>query len=216
MSRGATARLFVAVDPPAPACERLHEWARVVADSARAAGRARGSLRVLDAQSLHLTLCFLGSRPVGEIDALAAALAACAAHPCGLSVGAPVWLPPRRPHALAVEIHDRDGELCLMRERVSEALRVVSTWQPERRRFRPHVTLARVRGAAPGVRRPRGAHGVTSDRSGADRRARELELPATPPIDFVPEAIVLYRSWLAPEGSSYEALASIGLSMTLR
>jgi 2'-5' RNA ligase len=210
MSRGATARLFVAVDPPLEVREQLVEWARGVAVAARESGSARGSLRLLDAESLHLTLCFLGSRPVGEIDALAAALAVEVAaeveHTCELSVGAPLWLPPRRPHALAVEIHDPGGELARVQERVSGALVAASAWRPERRRFRPHITLARVRGRVGGSR-------PASDRAGAraDRPGRELSLPATPRLSFTPEAIVLYRSWLAPEGATYEALASRGL-----
>jgi 2'-5' RNA ligase len=200
MSRGATARLFVAVDPPLEVREQLAEWARGVAVAAREAGSARGSLRLLDAESLHLTLCFLGSRPVGEIGALAAALAAEVEHTCQLSVGAPLWLPPRRQHALAVEIHDPGGELARVQERVSGALVAASGWRPERRRFRPHITLARVRGRVGGSRPVR-----------ADRPGRELSLPATPRLSFTPEAIVLYRSWLAPEGATYEALASGGL-----
>jgi RNA 2',3'-cyclic 3'-phosphodiesterase len=211
MSQGATARLFVAVDPPAWVCEQLVEWARDVAVSARAAGNARGSLRLLDAHWLHLTLCFLGSRPVGEIEALAAALAPCAEHACELSVGAPLWLPPRRPHALAVEIHDRDGELLRMHEQVTEALCGVSGWQPERRRFRAHITLARVRGG--GGRRPRnGSAGAAGERSRASRSPCEQSLAPTPRLSFTPEAVVLYRSWLTSEGAIYEALASSELA----
>jgi 2'-5' RNA ligase len=197
MSRGATARLFVAVDPPLQVREELAEWARARALGSQLAGSPRGALRPLGAQSLHVTLCFLGSRPVGEIEALAAVLAASVEHACELSVGAPLWLPPRRARALAVEIHDRDGELARVQKRVSGALSSVSAWEPERRRFRAHITLARVRRAAAGARR-----------SSSDRAGHELSLPVTPRLSFTPEAIVLYRSWLAPEGARYEALAS--------
>jgi 2'-5' RNA ligase len=189
MSRGATARLFVAVDPPLSVREELADWARGVAVAARAVGSSRGALRLLDADSLHLTLCFLGSRPVGEIAALAAALADCAEQPCELSVGAPLWLPPRRPHALAVEIRDREMALAIIQQRVSGELSAASAWRPERRRFRPHITLARVR------------------RGTGDQAGRERALPATPRLSFTAEAIVMYRSWLAPEGASYEELA---------
>ncbi len=86
MSRGPTARLFVALDLPAEVRETLGEWAREVA---RARGRGgaggHGELRALDPHGLHLTLCFLGARPVGEIDLLASALAPCADHACELS-----------------------------------------------------------------------------------------------------------------------------------
>jgi 2'-5' RNA ligase len=200
----------VAVDPPVWACEQLVEWARDVAVSARAAGSARGSLRLLDAHSLHLTLCFLGSRPVGEIEALSAALAPCTEHACELSVGAPLWLPPRRPHALAVEINDRDGELLRVHEQVTEALCGASSWQPERRRFRAHITLARVRGG--GRPRRNSSAGAAGERSRASRSPCEQSLAPTPRLSFAPEAIVLYRSWLTPEGAIYEALASSELA----
>jgi RNA 2',3'-cyclic 3'-phosphodiesterase len=193
--------LFVAVDPPLRVREELTDWARRVAVEAR----SRGGLRVLAAPSLHLTLCFLGSRPVGEIDALAAAIDDCEEQTCELSVGAPLWLPPRRPRALAVEIHDHDGELARVHARVSGALSSVSGWQPERRRFRPHITLIRV---------GRGAFGT--GRAGSVRARREQPLPATPWLSFVPEAIVLYRSWLASEGASYEALARSELTSAAR
>jgi len=183
----------VAVDPPLSVREDLVEWARGAAVAARAAGSSRGAVRLLDAESLHLTLCFLGSRPVDEIEALAAALAACAEQPCELSVGAPLWLPTRRPHALAVEVHDHEGELALVRQRLSEVLSGASAWRPERRRFRPHITLARVR------------------RGAGDRSGHERALPATPRLSFTAEAIVMYRSWLAPEGASYEELARSAL-----
>jgi 2'-5' RNA ligase len=196
MSRGATARLFVAVDPPARVREELSDWARRVAVVMRAAGASRGALRLLDADSLHLTLCFLGSRPVAEIEALAGAVGTCTEPACELSVGAPLWLPPRRPNALAVEIHDRDGGLARVQEQISHALVGASGWESQRRRFRPHVTLARVRGGAAGMRRAR-----------QERSRPEQPLPATPQLDFTAPQIVLYRSWLAPEGASYEALA---------
>jgi 2'-5' RNA ligase len=132
---------------------------------------------------------------VGEIDALAAAVIDCDEQACELSVGAPIWLPPRRPRALAVEIHDDSGELAEAQAHVGALLASASSWQPERRRYRPHITLIRAgRGAGP-------------RRSGSDRTEREQPLPATPWLSFAPEAVVLYRSWLAPEGAYYEALA---------
>jgi 2'-5' RNA ligase len=148
-------------------------------------------------------LCFLGSRPVGEIDALADALASCAEHGCELSLGAPLWLPSRRPQTLAVEILDDDGRLARLHERVVDTLVSVSGWQPERRRFRPHVTVARVRRGA----RRRGSSAERGAPGAEVARPQEL-LPPTPRASFTPGAIVLYRSWLAPKGASYEALAS--------
>jgi RNA 2',3'-cyclic 3'-phosphodiesterase len=192
----ALVRLFVAVDPPGEVCERLAAWARV---AVRGLGLRRGTsapVRVLDPGLLHVTLCFLGERPVEEIDAIAGALEECAAPVGELSIGAPLWLPARRPHALAVEVHDQPGvalgeSLGALHGRLSGALGRACGYREERRRFRAHVTLARLR---------------------ADRRREgggvERVLPATPPLSFTPGAIVLYRSWLSPGGASYEPLVA--------
>jgi 2'-5' RNA ligase len=195
MSGGATARLFVAVDPPPAVREQLAAWARDAASAVgpRAAGRAAGALRLIDPQALHLTLCFLGSRPVEEIEAIGAALGDCAAHLDRLSVGAPAWLPPRRPRALAVEIRDREDALARLQRAVVDSISETVDWEPERRRFRAHITVARM---SPVAGRDRGPADPLSG------------LPATPQLDFAPRAIVLYRSRLAPAGASYEALAT--------
>jgi 2'-5' RNA ligase len=147
-------------------------------------------MRVLEAHSLHLTLCFLGNRPVTEVDALSGALASCAESVGELSVGAPLWLPPRRPRSLAVEIGDRDGRLDRLQRSLVGALAGASGWEPERRRFRAHVSVARVRDMMVGAHDP---------------------LPATPRLSFTPDVLALYRSRLAPTGAEYQALATCQL-----
>jgi RNA 2',3'-cyclic 3'-phosphodiesterase len=198
MSSGPKARLFVAVDPPATVREQLGAWARGAA-AALTGHLGRGAaptLRVLEPHTLHLTLCFLGGRPVGEIDAIGAALSACSGEVGKLSVGAPVWLPPGRPRALAVEIHDSGEGLAHLHRAVSEEIARATGWEAERRRFRAHVTVARMRGGA--TSRRRSAPGWPA-------------LPATPPATFTPRSLTLYRSWLSPAGASYEAIATCGL-----
>jgi len=194
MNRGATARLFLAIDPPAHVREALAAWARGAVGPGR--GRRSGAsrpLRLLEAELLHLTLCFLGERPTIEIEQIAALLGDGVRTVGELSVGAPLWLPPRRPRVLAVEVHDPAGALVRLHESLSRALAESIGWEPEGRRpqrFRPHITLARMR---------------------EDAAPRERELPPTPALAFTPREVVLYRSWLAPEGASYEALASATL-----
>ncbi|MEA2315746.1 MAG: 2,3-cyclic 3-phosphodiesterase [Solirubrobacteraceae bacterium] len=196
MARAATARLFVAVDPPAEVSAELVRWAREAVADWRSWSERRPSRppRVLAADSLHLTLCFLGSRPVAEIAPLGAALDAAVRSVGELSVGAPLWLPPRRAHALAVELGDPAGELAALQRSTEQALAQASGWLPERRRFRAHITLARVRAGS--------------------ARARSAEiLPATPRLTFTPAAILLYRSMPKPEGSTYELLAASALPL---
>jgi 2'-5' RNA ligase len=191
-----TARLFVAVDPPPEVCERLSAWAKIAVQSIGLRRGASSPVRVLDPELLHVTLCFLGERPLAEIATLDEALAACAAPVGELQIGAPVWLPPRRPRTLGVEVRDEQDSdpaesLAALHEGLIDALARACGFTRERRRFRAHVTLARMK----------------EDR----RRGYGIErapLPPTPALSFTPEALVLYRSWLSPAGASYEALAT--------
>jgi len=195
---GATARLFVALDPPAQARRALAGWARAAAGAIAgpSTGQGRGAMRLLDAEQLHLTLCFLGARPVEEIGALAAALEGCEAHVGELSLGGPLWLPPRHPRALAVAVGNPDGTLERLAHSVAVALAAAGGWEPERRRFRAHITVARLPG------------GGRSPRRGAERPG---PLPPTPALCFLPGSMSLYRSWLEPSGAIHEPLLSWSL-----
>jgi 2'-5' RNA ligase len=213
MSHPASARLFIALDLPSGLRQELNSWARCALRAAasappepvvrrgrraarpehRAAGRLHG-IRTLDAELMHVTLAFLGSRPVEEIGPLCGIVELCAAPQMGeVSIGAPLWLPPRRPRALAVELHDDDGCLADLHRTLERDLRAggLISATPNHgeghRAFRPHVTVARLR-------------------QGAVPRDRILE--PTPRRAFVPQRLVLYRSWLSPEGASYEPLAA--------
>ncbi len=227
MTRGAEARLFVALDLPAELRAQLLGWARLAAASVRAGAPAATSappavafqggrfpnrrrevrplpsrqLRLLAPDTLHLTLCFLGSRPVGEIEWIGDAFAAACAEapPVGeLSFGAPLWLPPRHPRALAVELHDTPDRAL---EALHTALAAACAPQPvaaashdrgaeARRRFRPHVTVARMR---------------------PSEAPRERLLPPTPALTFIPRSVTLQRSWLTPTEAVYEGLSTHAL-----
>jgi 2'-5' RNA ligase len=192
MPHGPTARLFVAVELPSHLRAELTRWARAAALAARTGG---GRLRTLDPEQLHITLCFLGEQPVGKIGAIAAAVAAaCAEAPAvdELALGAPLWLPRRHPRALAVEVHDDDaGALAALRDALARALATACGFEPERRRFHPHVTVARLR---------------------AREAPRDRALPATPALSFRPRAVALQRSWLTSPEATYETLATHALA----
>lgn len=194
MSHPPTARLFVALEVPRGVCEELAAWARAATHQALAAKRERHGMRLLDVESMHLTIAFLGSRPVEEIEPLAAIVQSLQAPPVGeSSLGAPLWLPRRRPHALAVEVHDDSGAISSMHDALSCALEAsgLAPRTPEhgagrRRSFRAHVTVARMR---------------------ADAAPRQRALAPTPQRSFTLQRLTLYRSWLSQEGASYEPLA---------
>jgi 2'-5' RNA ligase len=176
-------RLFAALDLPLEVRTTLAAWA------ASAVGRDE-RLRLVSADSLHVTLVFLGERPDPEPVAAALTGALDPRPPSPpLSAGGPLWLAPRRPHVLTVALEDPSGGLGEIQAAVLDAMVRSAGHEAERRRFRPHVTVARVRG-----------------------RVRPFELPVPPALEFSPPAVTLYRSVLGRGPARYEAMASVPLS----
>lgn len=107
-----------------------------------------------------------------------------------LAIAEPAWLPPRRPSVLAVDLEDREGACSRLQSLVSASLVDLGVFTPEKRAFRPHVTVARVR------------KGARVDK----------ELPRiTDPMTFAASALTLYRSLLGPSGARYEPISRIPL-----
>ena len=177
-------RLFVALDLPRAIREALKGWQERVLP-------AHQGLRLVDPESLHVTLCFLGGQPASEAGAILSACRVAAELPAPrLSLGRAVWLPRRRPRVLAVQLEDRRGLLADLQPALSEPLSAAGWYEAERRRFLPHVTIARVgRSAQP----PQGA------------------LPDPPRAEFTGSRVTLYRSRLQAGGARYEALGSVAL-----
>lgn len=187
--RDERARLFVALDLPDEARTALCRWRE------EALSHAVG-LRLTAPEFLHATLCFLGWRPLIEIDAIGAACSVAAQHPAPqLAWGRPMWLPRRRPRVLSVELHDPGQALARLQSSLSEALEAGGWYQPEKRRYLPHVTVARVSG---------------SGRAPASLSALELRSPEG--IAFRACGVTLYRSRLLRGGARYEPLESVMLS----
>ena len=178
-----SARLFAALELPAPVRDALGAFGR-------AAAADDFALRAVRDDALHVTLAFLGHRALDDIDPARDAVREVAAPVPDLALGDALWLAPRRPHVLTVEVADATGALLALQERVVAALVEAVGYEPDRRRFRPHVTVARVRrGAAP----------------------RQRGLPDAPSASFAGEAVTLYRSWLGGGPARYEALEQVPL-----
>lgn len=184
-SRSSGVRLFVAVDPPEAVRRALAAWLR----EQRA---VHALVRPVEPEALHLTLAFLGARPAGEVERIADVVAdvGATASCFGLSLGAPLWLPPKRPRALTVEVHDDRGDLAALHRDLSDALRDAIGWREERP-LRPHLTVGRRNPAVPLPTRP---------------------LAATPDLPFDGEALTLYRSILDPDGARYGVVERVELA----
>jgi 2'-5' RNA ligase len=164
-------RLFVALDLPEELRAALPDpgegWRRV------------------PAESLHVTLAFLGWMEPSAAEGVCPVVQA-ALRPVGpLRVEGAVLLPPRRPRVMAVRLAGEVGEL---QASVASALAAAGLYEPEARRFLPHVTIGRARGTV-----GRGP------------------LPELPEMTFRPPSVTVYRSRPSRGGAQYEARCTFAL-----
>jgi RNA 2',3'-cyclic 3'-phosphodiesterase len=184
------ARLFVALDLPDAVRGGIEAWgAGVLGDPA---------LRPVPAANLHVTLAFLGQRRVDEVERVVAALERCVAPAPRLELLDPVARPaPGRARLFAVPVSSPEAER--MQSRLSEILVSERLYEPEKRPFWPHVTVARVRAEGRGSRRPMAVKRVPG------------ELPAAVRQPCFCRRLTLYRSELQPSGARYVPLAQVKL-----
>jgi 2'-5' RNA ligase len=147
-------------------------------------GELRG--RLVAPENLHVTLAFLGSRPVGELAAIAAELreaaAAAAVRPV-LSVRG--YRETRSVGMLVLE--DLDGRAAALAEDLHGRLERLGVYRREARPWLPHLTVLRFR-ERPRVR------------------------PALPGLGEIgPSEAAVYHSVLRPGGAQYEILESAAL-----
>ncbi len=140
------ARLFVALDLPDEFAGGIVAWGREeLADPA---------LRPVAPESLHITLAFLGHRPEKEIERIAAVIAA-NARPGAVGRAARPGRSGRRgggPALFALPALSPGAEA--LQAGVARGWTEAGFYEPEKRPFWPHVTVARVRPEGRGSRRP--------------------------------------------------------------
>lgn len=183
-------RLFVALDLPDELREGIVGWGRqALADPA---------LRSVAPESLHITLVFLGYRPEKEIERIGEAVRESAAPAPWVELRDPEQRPPRgRARLFALPAISPGAEM--LQAGLQERLVDEGFYEPEKRPFWPHVTVARVRPEARGSRRP----AVVSD--------PPAKLPEGLSEAFLGVRLALYRSELKPTGARYVPLAQVEL-----
>ncbi len=153
---------------------------------------SEADVRWTRAMSMHVTLKFLGDVDARDLEAVDAALSrvAGAAQPtrCRLrDVGSFPHL--RRPRVLWIGVQTEDKTLSRLHEMLETELGAIG-FPREGRRFRPHVTLGRVRGS----------RGLSDLRSVIERH-RDFDAGK---LDI--EEVTLFESELDPRGARYHSL----------
>jgi 2'-5' RNA ligase len=168
-------RLFCALRLPDAALEVLSEW--------QAANLEGG--RIVPPEHLHLTLAFLGHRPVGELAQIAVALqeTAAAAKPIR-------FLPERYRETRSVAmlvLKDLTGAATELADALFARLEDAGVYRREARPWLPHVTVLRF------------------------RRPPRLK-PAMPKLgEFAPSDAAVFLSELRPSGARYVVVESFAL-----
>ena len=180
MSDGERLRLFVALPLPEETVERLVAWQR------EALGGV-GGLRVVPPPNLHITLAFLGSRPLADVERIVGAMRDAAARIPTFELVAERYRETQRVGMVVLSDTAPASPSRSLAARVQRRLERLGVYAPEARPWTPHVTVARF------SERPR--------------------LALDPPDlgAFSPSEVALYHSVLRPSGAQYEIRESVAL-----
>jgi len=196
-------RLFVALDLPAGA------KAALAATVGQLQSVIPAGVRWVNPAGIHLTLKFLGDTDSGLVTPLRAALREMAAagdsKPFPLHLdGLGVFPNRREPRVIYAGVGGDLDSLAQTQRQVEQAI-VRLGFPQEKRPFRPHLTLGRVRdGAAPAARRQIG-----------DTIARQAAA-LSPEYAWMAGEIHLIRSHLTPSGAVYITLGQAPLDAAER
>ncbi len=175
-------RLFIAIPLPGPVRQRL-------------AGLGAGlpGARWVEARNMHVTLRFIGEVDGAGGEDIGAALAAVRCPGFEMSLGAlDCFKRGRWVHSVWAGV-EKSEALAHLHKKVESAI-VRAGFEANRRKFKPHVTLARLK------RTPAAKVGLFLEACG--------DFCAGP---FAVEHFTLFRSYLNPGGAQYEALADYPL-----
>ena len=175
-------RLFVGVPLPAAVRESL-------------AGLCSGvpGARWVDTGTIHITLRFIGEVDAIEAEDIDAALSDLRQPAFELALrGVGCFASGRKVRAVWAGVARSDG-LAHLRDKVESAI-VRAGFEPERRKFRPHVTLARLRN-------------TTSARVGPYLETHNAFAAGPFPVD----RFDLLRSYLSHAGARYQTIADYPL-----
>ena len=134
-------RTFIAIELPAEIKAALN-------DLSERLRRSRASASWVKPERMHLTLRFLGEIPESDVARVGSLLEEHSApfRPFTLSVANTGVFPnSRQPQVVWAGVGPLDGGLIEL-QRVAEDAAQATGLKPERRPFRPHLTLARIRG----------------------------------------------------------------------
>ncbi|MCC6380902.1 MAG: RNA 2',3'-cyclic phosphodiesterase [Dehalococcoidia bacterium] len=189
-------RLFVACEVPDDVKDAIGDVIMTLR------GRSGSAVRWIRPEGVHVTLKFLGEVPVKQLPAIKLAIqeAVVGHSPFDLEFSSIGTFGGREGlRIMWVGIAGDVLRLEALVRAVNAALAVVG-FEPERRPFRPHLTLGRVRDEIP-----------TRQRAEIEVAVGKMDVP---PSGWRTTHVSLMRSRLTPQGAAYEVLATFPLRVT--
>ncbi len=187
-------RTFIAIDLPSDVKEALSAFVE------RLKGMGLAGVRWVKPDGIHLTLKFLGEIPPSTVPLLLDAIESAAAshHSFTLGLGnLGVFPDPNNPRILWVGLSGDLSSLAELQASVEEQCLFLG-FEPDRRRFTPHLTLGRVRRTLPGT-----------ERELVETALQEGANPGS--IQWEVDEIHLIHSTLTPQGAVYRSLGAASL-----
>ncbi len=197
MAQPETWRTFVALPLSPAVIEKLSAIQRTL----RRIGTEQ-AVAWVNPDNIHLTLFFLGDIVLERRQPVETALGVVArhAHPFAFNVqGLGAFPNVKRPRVIWVGVEDSTGRLALLHRAVNEALASIG-FQPEERRFSPHLTLGRVRQRA-----------SREEEQAVGEAIRQTEVGVLGEV--LAEELIFFRSVLKSSGAEYTPLARYRLGM---
>jgi 2'-5' RNA ligase len=191
-------RLFTAIDLPSDIRRHLAELQREL--------RARKvNLRWVPPENIHLTLVFLGDTPDSLVKPIGAAMASAMGEmaPFVLEVkGLGVFPSYKHPRVLWAGVGGAVVAAASIKKALDRALAQTTglKYRPERRAYKPHLTLGRAKG-----------HIAPDSLAEVSRLWENRQVPR-----FVVDAVHLIRSRLTSQGARYNTLHSARLAGSMR
>lgn len=190
-------RVFVALNLPQDAKNVLSQAMQQLQEE------LPDGIRWVRPDGIHLTLKFLGDVDAGQVEPVLSAMGRVASldehSPFDLELTRLGMFPnAREPRVLWAGVGGDIPALTMLQESVDEAISGLG-FPPERRPFRPHLTLGRVRDQA-----------TAADRARIGAQVSRLSLGASPP--WTVREMHLIHSNLTPAGAIYSCLGAAALA----
>jgi RNA 2',3'-cyclic 3'-phosphodiesterase len=150
--------------------------------------------RAVPEEQIHLTLRFIGEVEANQFHDIRERLSEIDSRPLTTAIRGVGHFPPRGKPRIVWAGLESAGDIMILRNKVNYLLRLCGI-EPERRKFHPHVTLARLKNSSP-------------ERVAAFLQTNALLQSPTIVID----RLTLYSSRLHPEGATHLVEAVYPLS----